>query len=221
VVVVTNGGTTAAAGTANISVVASADGTVDAADQPIGAATKRLTLKPGKSKTLKIKITFPAPAADGDYQLLAAATFDGAAAGTVSAATLRIERPRVDLAGLAGSGGGESLALGGKAKVPLPLTNRGNVPAKGAGTVDLILSTDGTTDPAKSSTLTTLGNVKVSAKPGQTRTLTLKFAVPPTLPAPFTAGSYQLLVRFTGVGDLATLDVSSGGILATLPVTVE
>jgi hypothetical protein len=219
-VLITNSTATLAAGPAAVTVFASADGVVDPSDLTIGTVTKGLKLKPGQSKPVKVKVQFPAPAADGDFQILASATFNGADGGLAAGASpVHVEQPRVDLAGLPGAGGGGVFSLGAKAKLSVPLVNRGNVPAKGSLNLDLLASTDGTTDPAASFVLATLPSVKAAVKPGATRNLKLKFALPPSFPAGFAATpgtAYFLLVRLSA-STVGTPNQSDGRLLATVP----
>ena len=60
-----------------VSLFASADAVADAGTDPqLATQTKKLKLKPGKSKTLKFKFTYPGTLPDGAYSLLAVADPD-------------------------------------------------------------------------------------------------------------------------------------------------
>ncbi|HEX8911106.1 MAG TPA: choice-of-anchor D domain-containing protein, partial [Humisphaera sp.] len=216
---VTNGSATAVAGRLAGSLFASTDLAADGGDQIVGSVNKVLKLKPGQAKSVKVKLTFAAPAADGTFSVLAPLSFEGATAGQANSdRQVQIQTPRVTLAGQSvGSGG--SAAFGGKVKLAVPVLNTGNVPAKGTMNLDLIASIDGTVSTGTSFTMATLNGVKFSAKPGQTKSVKLSFTVPPTFPAPFAAGAYTLIVRVAS-SSLGAAGVADGQTLAAIPFTV-
>jgi hypothetical protein len=210
------------AGPVTVTLYASTDMTADpASDTKLVEVTKTLKLKPGAAaKPLKLKLQFPAVAADGDYFLIAQASGNGVAAGKASSVApsgaVHIERPFVDLVGTGATPTPLMLMLGRSASVSVPLMNNGNVAAKGSVNHDLQLSTDGTE--ASATPLATIP-AKVSINPGAAKTLKLKAAIP-AAGAGASAGSSFLLVRVSGAGPLADLDASNGVLLPAIPVTL-
>jgi len=66
-----NDGNTPAAGRVSFQLFASADTTLDPADAPIANVTRKLKVKAGKSKVVRLKLAaFPAGLAAGDYRVL-------------------------------------------------------------------------------------------------------------------------------------------------------
>jgi hypothetical protein len=206
-------------GPVTLTLFASTDNTADAnTDTKLAEVTKKLKLKAGAAaKPLKLKVQFPAVSADGDYFLIAQATGTGVAGGQASAvaqgSAVHIERPVVNLVGAGASPTPLTLTAGKKASLSLPLTNNGNVPAKGSVNVDLLLSIDGMEASAKP--LATVP-AKVSINPGASKTVKLKL----TLPAGTSPGGMFVLARVSGTGPLADLNASNGVLLTPIPVTI-
>ena len=111
----------------------------------LGHAIAKLKLKPGSSQVVKVKVAFPAVAADEALFLVAQVTGAGVTlpagiVGTGPAVTVR--KPFVSLVG-PNPGGGVSGKHGKPLTISLPLSNRGNVAASGAVAFDLLLATGG------------------------------------------------------------------------------
>ena len=70
-----NSGNVAAGGNVALNIVISADGQPDAADAVLAAVTRKVNLKPGASKALKLKLKIPAAQGHGTFRIIA--TFDG------------------------------------------------------------------------------------------------------------------------------------------------
>lgn len=206
-------------GPVTLALFASTDNTADAStDVKLAEVTKKLKIKANAAaKPLKLKVQFPAVAADGDFFLVAQATGTGVAGGQASAVaqagTVRIERPFVDLVGTGAAPTPLTLTAGKKASLSVPLMNNGNVAAKGSVNLDLLVSIDGTE--ALATPLVTVP-AKVSINPGASKPLKVKLTVPPGTPP----GSAFVLVRVSGVGPLADLNTSNGVLLTPIPVTL-
>jgi hypothetical protein len=212
-VVLKNEGTAAAAGPVTVTVLASADAAASPdADLALATLTRAVRLKPGASRTLSLRVKFPAPPATGEYVLLATAA--GAPVSTKNvaqgAATVHIDLPAVQLVPGAGDGTAPAplaVKFGGRTVLTVPVTNQGNVPATDPLDLELRVSTDGSL--ANSLPLLTLDDVRLPVRAGATRPLKLAFDLPP-LPG-ILAGSYVLLVK------LATSDQ----VLASVPFTIS
>jgi hypothetical protein len=193
---VTNAGNQPAAGAVTVRVVASADDFVDANDATVvELPNQKLKLAPGKSKVFKLKpAAFPA-VADGDYRLLAVVDAGGALAERIEsnnaaalAGTVRIAAPFVDL-GITQPVLTGRLAAGKKATLLVTATNGGNQVAKGVQQVRVRLTTNPADPAATSRTVDT--SLKLNLKPGMTRALHAKLALPADLPA----GTYFVVVE--------------------------
>jgi hypothetical protein len=221
VVTVSNPTSDPVSGLTSIFVYASMDDRADDADPLIGKVRKKLKLKSGASATLTVKVKVAGAVQDGDYHLLAGGAFGPDDAGTaVSTTTVRLEQPRVTVTALPYVGGPAPLTLGKKATLSVPIVNGGNVPAKGTLAVDVIASTDSSTDADKSFVLQSLRRVKVRGKPNIDGKLTLKLLLPMTLPAGFIPGAYSLLIRITDAS-LNAPGVAEQSILTILPATIS
>jgi hypothetical protein len=205
-------------GPITLTLFASTDNTADpGTDTKLAEVTKKLKIKGNAAaKPLKLKVQFPAVAADGDFFLVAQASGTGVAGGQASAVAqsgaVHIERPVVDLVGTGAVPTPLTFTPGKKTSLSLPLMNNGNVAAKGIVNLDLLLSVDGME--ASAVPLATVP-AKVSINPGASKTLKVKL----TPPAGVTPGSVFLLVRVNGVGPLADLNASNGALLTPIPVT--
>jgi hypothetical protein len=207
-------------GPVTVTLFASTDNIADAnTDTKLAEVTKKLKIKGNAAaKPLKLKVQFPAVAADGDYFLVAQASGSGVSGGTTSAVAqggaVHIERPFVDLVVSGAAPTPLTLTLGKKASLAIPLTNNGNVAAKGSVNLDLLLSVDGME--ASGVPLATVP-AKVSINPGASKTVKVKLTLPTTGATP--GGSF-LLVRLSGVGPLADLNASNGALLTPIPLTL-
>jgi hypothetical protein len=207
-------------GPVTVTLFASPDNIADAStDTKLAEVTKKLKIKGNAAaKPLKLKVQFPAVAADGDFFLIAQASGTGVAGGQASAVAqsgvVHIERPVVNLVGTGAAPAPLSFTLGKKTSLSLSLMNNGNVAAKGSVNLDLLLSVDGTE--ASATPLATVP-AKVSINPGASKTVKLKTTIPAT---GATAGGFFVLVRVSGVGPLADLNASNGVLLTPIPVTL-
>lgn len=211
---VTNAGVETFSGPVTVRLVASADGAVDGADAEVATRTVKLSLKPGRAKSVKFKFTYPAGLPDGSYSLLAQVDPDGSASQTpktddvAPAGQVTIAAPFVDLAAAFPSPLAAEYRVGRKAKVAVRLGNLGNVLAKGTATLTLTSSADDVSDAGDAVVGT--ATVKVKLKPAAGKAYKVSFTLPPGFPA----GSTRLFatVASTDLTDAASLNNS---VLAT------
>lgn len=204
-------------GNLTINVFASTDGAVDAADLLLGTTKKNVSLKPGQTKSVKVKLLAPATSADTDFLILANA--GGTSVGQAPAG-VRIEQPRVELIGLPSSFGPQAWSFGKKVKLQLPIQDAGNTDAKGNVHLELFASTDGTTNPATSFLLADIPAAKASIKAQANGSIKTAFTLPDAFPAPFAAGNYTLLARLTANAPLADLNTTNGQVVASVPFSI-
>jgi uncharacterized membrane protein len=186
-VAVTNMSSDRVAGPVTIGLFLSADSTLDANDAAVMSSVRRLKLKPGRTKTVRMKVrTFPA-VADGAYHLMAQVTGPAGGGAVASGApVLTVAAPFVDLTGSLARGIAGTLRPTGRTSATLFINNAGNIPTRGPASVALFASTDTTLD-ANDVPLVTRA-LRLNLKPGSAKAYKLKFA----LPANLAAGSYYL-----------------------------
>jgi hypothetical protein len=197
-------------GPVTVSVLASADAVADAQDVVVVQSSKRLKLKVGQTKVLKLKTSL-AMLPDGSYTLIGAASAGNNLTSTQVGPALQVAPAFVHLV----SGGTATppkkpITAGKPVTLVVPLRNDGNAPTtKTPSTYTLIFSTTGTEAGAAGQTTAT---GKVNLKAGVTKPQKVRF----TLPAgSVSAGSYTVLVKIS-----AELNDTSGQVIATVPVTV-
>jgi hypothetical protein len=180
-----------------------------------------MRLKAGATRTLSMRVKFDAPAADGDYLLLASATggaVNAAKSLLPSTAAVRLERPVARLAALIDPADVASiLRWGASPELDLPLRNHGNVNARGRVGLELLLSPDGTLDAGIP--LATIDGSRVDLRPDGSSPLRLKFNPADGLPALTPGASYTLFVRLAST-DLPDSGNALGDVLASIPFTV-
>lgn len=185
---VTNSGTGKLSGPVTIKLLASTDGTVDTSDTQITTITKKLTLKAGQTKQVKVKLgSFPA-VASGDYFVVADVTGGSGITETsttnnqaASSSKVTIAPAFVDLSGMLSSAG--TAKAGKKGTLPMEISNDGNSEVKTTATVRLTITPQG------GGTATTVDvPVKLNLKAGASKNLKLKYAVPSSL----AAGTYTV-----------------------------
>jgi Tol biopolymer transport system component len=193
---VTNSGNQPASGAVTLRLVASADAVADASDAVVlELPNKKVKLAPGRSKVFRVKpAAFPS-VADGDYYLLAIVDAAGAMTerlesnnAALLATPVRIAAPFSDIAVTSPALSGR-LAPGKKAALLLTARNDGNQLAKGLQSARVRLTTDPANPAAPSRTLDV--PLKLNLKPGATRKLRARLALPADLPA----GTYYLVVE--------------------------
>jgi uncharacterized delta-60 repeat protein len=219
---VTSEGSDTFDGQATITLLLSTDQTIDSADATVTTLNQTLHIKPGATRTVKVKFNYPTDLPDGSYSLLAridpaSGTETDASNNTTGAPqAITVAKPFIDLTGsfTLPSGAAGPLTPGGRAVLPVSLQNSGNIPAKGPVSFTFLASTDMTHDAGD----TTLGSpraVTVGLKPGGSRRLKLVALVP----AGLAAGSYFLIATMDAPS-LNESDLQNNDIIATSPVQV-
>jgi glucose/arabinose dehydrogenase len=211
----TNGGTGLLTGMVTVKVFLSDDETLDGSDALAGAATRRMVLKGGQARPVKVRLTYPA-LPDGTYRLLAQADADDAVSETdesnnvgVAAATILNHAPVIDLSGAFGKLPA-TLLRGRPGKVSVAVLNGGNVAAAGPLTLALLA----TQDPTGATGLTPLAGVTRPVKIAAGRRKTVKFAFIP--PADLQPGAYYFVTQvdtasaFTETDEANNVAVSPG-----------
>lgn len=228
-VVVTNQGSADAIGAMKITLFASTDQQLrrPRRDTSLGSAVVSVKLKPGKSKAYCLKKVECPALAPGDYYLLAEIDADNDLTElvennnlAVSSRTIEWQTTHRDLTGVIDTskvpksvqyGGGKAGVL---KKVPVTVTNAGNVGVFGTFVIDLYASADETLDVG---TDTLLGSMTVSAKlkPGRSKSYKFSKIAVPDLPP----GAYHLLADIDALNqvsesnELNNLAVSGGTML--------
>lgn len=198
------------AGPVTVSILSSADALPDGADDMLTSVTRNVKLKAGRTRTIKLKVLFPAVAATGTRTLLATALAGGVTEQGVGPA-VNVQAPFVHLTGsITPAPAARPLTFDRRARLSVPLTNAGNVPTtRTPATYSLIVSNDGTESGQVFST-TALGRIRL--RPGQTRPQRLTVTFPA---GSFAAGTYTLIVRLS-----AELNDANGQTVALIPFTI-
>jgi hypothetical protein len=172
---------------------------------------KQVKLKPGASKKIKLKVSFPADAPTGQQFVVVSGGVNGVTATGATPTAVTVQAPFVRITGSnVPAPVTKPLTFGKPAKLSVRLTNEGNVPTtKTPATYSLIVSNNGTPAGQVFST-TALG--RINLKPGATKPQKLSVTFPP---GSFAAGSYTLIVRVN-----AELNDANGQTVALLPFTI-
>jgi len=218
---VTNTGQSAVSG-ARVTLFASGDNTLSGDDTAIVASSKPLRLKPGKSKTIKLRFNYPG-SSDPVYLLARAGTGTDvttptAGAGdtvTASSSTVAVEAATVQLTPTSITPSGKTITGGQKVSATLVVSNAGNVPYKGTLSAVLSLSTDPTAGNSDDGPLAATSK-RISIKPGASKRIRLSA----TLPVGLQAGSTYYLVGSVSGSPVTGVTVNGGSVAATSPVTV-
>ena len=205
-VLVNNAGDQPMTGPVTVRLYMSADEALDPSDTVVTSATKKLKLKPGAAKSVKLKYAYPAMP-DGNYRLLAQVDPDNGVTEksesnnvAASTATVGNRAPFVDLSGTFALRPSVVTRGGRPASVALSVLNAGNVTATGPLTISLSASTnaDGTGGLVPLVSLTK----GLKLKAGASKVFKLKFTAPPQL----AAGSYFLTATLDGPGAIDESD---------------
>jgi hypothetical protein len=158
-------------------------------DAQIQAAVKKLKLKAGKSKTVKLKLSTTPNVEPGNYTMLARVTPpDGTAAGVGAASSsTQIAAPFVTLAGTFTALPTLPTPVAGRIRATLALVNNGNILATGKQSVQVFASTDEILD-AGDIQISTVP-LKLKLKPASTKLYKLKLPLPISL----SAGTYKII----------------------------
>lgn len=160
-------------------------------DTQVSQQTKTLSLKVGKSKTLKFKFTYPLTIGNGNFFVLAQVDPANTVAesnernnSASSATAVAVTQPFIDLQPTNATNPAGTLHAGGNATVNVTIKNNGNVAIKKAVAVSVAASTDQTPDPTDRVLATPTRTIKLN--PGKSTTLKVPF----TFPSDLAAGSY-------------------------------
>jgi uncharacterized membrane protein len=183
----TNTGGSTINGGYTLTLLLSADQTLDGSDTQIVAVTKNLpSLKAGANRSLVVKIGDFPDVTNGNYFILAEVTGTLAGASDNVAATageIAITDPFVDLSDTVVYAGASSVKPGKKANVAVTVTNSGNVPAKGSLLIDLAYSVN-----ADGSAAVSDGSISANINIAPNKSKVVKF--PKTVPIGTTPGNY-------------------------------
>jgi uncharacterized membrane protein len=212
---VANTGTADLNDSVTISTFVSNDTTVDAGDTALGApVVKKLKLKPGAHKAIKLKVTGFPSVPDGDYFVLAQTSAPSAnTAASASATKVNIAAPFVDLSGTLPPPAKTTLTAGKKAPVSLSLTNSGNVDA--TGTINVALSlrpTGGGADVPLPPV-----PVKLKLKAGTTKAVKLNAIAPLQIQV----GSYILVATIDSTNAIAESNEGNNDLLGDVALTLS
>jgi subtilase family serine protease len=188
---ITNAGQTAVAGAADLGLYLSGDAYLHPDDTLVATLPRKLRLRPGASKTIRLPFTFPQSIAAGNYHLLAWADAAkavvernegnnvAASAGQVALAEAQRDFS-VSVTGVAPTPG-----LVRRGMVTLLLRYDGNVRSGGPLGIELRASSDTTPDDADTLLLRTARRVRM--RPGQTKLIRLR-----VVPTGIAAGAYYV-----------------------------
>lgn len=223
-VTVTNLGAERARGRGTVDLHLSTDDQLDAGDTLLVSASRQnLSLRPGQSRTLRIRATLPEGTPAGQQYILADIDVDNDVAesdetNNLAVGTIEVEEAYIDLA----VGIGDSLRLpnavvsgqGDRIKLPVELTNEGTVNAPRGERVSVSVYArpdDGGDDVL----LETVEGKSVSnLRPGKTEKLNARFTLPAELD-----GNYHLVAMIDAFG--AGGDPEPGNDLAVTNETIE
>jgi hypothetical protein len=168
-----------------VRLVASADGVADAGDQTLSEQTTRLTLRPGGSRRVPIRLRdIPPAVAQGNYRLIAVLDTANVVApednegnnAVASSATVAIGPPFVNLV-VSDVTVGAPLARNRPTRVTMSVLNGGNVNARGTGVVQLTFTPVGAGAAVDAPQMA----IRIGLKPGQSRGIRGRGFVPGAL----------------------------------------
>jgi hypothetical protein len=194
----TNPGRTAVTEPATIQVFASPTPTANSAEVLLTTQQQSLRIKANSAVNTRLAVPTPTTLPTGNYFLLA--ELNGQ---IITTAAVAVQSPfsslSVSFAGLPGKPIEIDGWSAGARAAAVAVTNSGNVPLKGTVDVSLYLSADGLVDGTQS-LLATVPNVNIALKPGKSKVVQLRIAVPPGT----AVGGYFLIAELTAVGNLST-----------------
>jgi hypothetical protein len=217
---VTNGGTDLVNGQVAITLFASPDGTLESGDAQLATTTKRMKLRPSKSKSFRIRFNFPASVPDGSYTILAQVDSanavgeanEGNNVGSL-ATPVTIAAPFVDLETTFAAQPAATIARGSRQAVTVQVANKGNVPANGPVAVRLVASTTNAAG-GQETELTTL-NRTVRLGAGKSSRVRLTYTVPDAL-----SGSRFLIASTAAASPLTETNAANNTAATTGQVTI-
>lgn len=146
---VTNTGDFMINGLVGVNLYASLDNSLDASDFLIGQQLgKQMKLKPGQSKTIRLKYTVPSSVPTGNYHLISQVVSSVADSNPsndvfVTTATTTISQPFIDM-GVSFGATQLIVAPGQQSAASVAITNNGNIDFKGTYTLQVYVSMDPT-----------------------------------------------------------------------------
>ncbi len=187
----TNTGNTRAAEPVDVQLFASTTPTPHAGDLPLASRQENLRLNPKQAANVKLDVPSPITLPTGEYDLIAEVN-----GSVVTAAPVQIQAPFSDLAVTFAGLPAKPVEIDGYSSgtrvASVDVTNTGNVRLGGKVDVSLYLSADGALD-STASLLATANNTTISLKPGGSKAVVFRIAVPPGT----TDGGYFLIAKLT------------------------
>jgi hypothetical protein len=198
-------------GAATLSLYASDDGSVSTDDTEITKVTVfSLKLAPGKSKSVKVRFAYPSGMPDGLYEIVAQTRAGGGASQTDGPAAVAITAPSVDLSTAFADGALIDLdPASSQQTATVTVLNAGNVSADGNFELRLYASSSGAIDDA-SQLLATVPTRRLVLKPGQSKSIRVRFAAPSALQA----GTYDLIAVATASTQPADVNAANNTAVA-------
>jgi hypothetical protein len=200
------------AGDVVFTVLASTDNLAGPNDAVVGTVTRKLKLKPGASRTIRMRLMIDADTPQGQKTLLVrASAVDGSSVGV--GPSLMVQEGFVRLTGLVGAAPtGNVLTLGRRARFVVPVQNAGNIQTSRTPVAyELTVTRDGTPATQVFQT-TTMG--RINLRPGASRPQRIVVTFPPGAFAP---GSYVLIVKLAA----AEGNQTNGQNLAFIPFIIS
>jgi hypothetical protein len=216
---VKNNGTKKSSKRVTATVFASTDQTLDDGDTQIGAKSKTIKIKTGKTKNLDVTIRFPEVAVDTTYNLIVVISGDevddDGIIEQLVGQTVLVEAPMIALIGPGDVESTTSMRIGKSKEFKIRTGNDGNVRVNSRAVYELIFTTDGTEGTAVASFEVT--NVKVKIDPGKSKKIKAKLRLTQGSIVP---GEYIVLVRLNTANSTPT-NVTDGNIMMSQGVTVK
>jgi uncharacterized membrane protein len=223
-VTITDQGTLAAAGTADVTMYLSTDDAVDGSDIVVGALTgQAVNLAAGRSGTYTVTLAVPADAPAQEYYLLADVQTNGTIVQSdttndlgIASRTVTIEAATTDLGGrLTHSTLPASTGAGSTGTVSVSVNNLGNQPVTGAVDVDVYLSATGEVD--GSAILIGSGTTTLAAlAPNRSQTVTVDVAIDKDT----ARGSYYLVAQIDSKDAIVESDETNNLAVSNRPIAV-
>jgi len=215
IVAVTNASGDLVKGNTGVELFVSADATLDDGDATVLTTEKKMKLKPGQTKNVKLKVK-DLPVTDaGGYQLLARITAPDQSQSLVTGdVTFPVAEPVIDLAGAVVKNIDKPVAPGGTTVVAVGVQNLGNVATNSPLDVSVFASTDSTSSDDDILLQLRTTNVKIKPQAGKT------IRVPIRLPSTLAPGSYFVVAKVDSSAQIPEPDEVNNLAVATSPFTV-
>jgi uncharacterized delta-60 repeat protein len=192
-------------------------------DLKLGSAKPTVKLGPNKSMTVTVNAKFPTVPANEDLFVVAVATGKGVpnAAGVQgsSATPVAVQAAVTTLVGSSTPQSLRTVKYNQKVNLKAPLTNNGNVAAKGTLQLAALISTDGTTNPSSIVVASTLPNKSVNVNVNKTAQVQFQFKTPASSSV-LAPGTYTLLIQLTKANVKNATNTTDGSTIAVIPFTI-